>query len=146
MDIFLQQATLKNLEEILKIEISANSKTYFAMTTEDEIRDYINNNFVFLIKNKEITIGAISFKVIEEKTANCDGLIILPEYRGNGFAKEAMKLLLEKINKYSRIELVVHPHNNPAIILYLSLDFIIEAWKDNYFGNDEPRLMMIRKY
>lgn len=56
-----------------------------------------------------------------------------------------MILALKKMTKYPRIELVVHPHNNPAISLYLSLGFKIESWRDNYFGDGEPRLVLVKK-
>jgi hypothetical protein len=32
-----------------------------------------------------------------------------------------------------------------AECLYLSMGFIIESWLDNYFGDGEPRLMLVKK-
>lgn len=56
-----------------------------------------------------------------------------------------MSILLKKMSEYPRIELVAHPHNSPAILLYLSLGFIIESWENNYFDDGEPRLIMVKK-
>jgi ribosomal protein S18 acetylase RimI-like enzyme len=144
-NITLKPATLNDWTEIAKIEKLANSKTYSARVEEKEIKDFINDDFVFLIKSQNTVVGLVSFEVLKKKTAHCNGLVNYPKFRGKGFGNKAMTMVLKKMCKYPRVELVVHPHNNPAIGLYLSLGFIIEAWKDNYFGDDEPRLMMVKK-
>jgi len=145
-NIFLERATLKDSKEVTKIEKLGSSKIYHAVTKKDKILDYIKNDFVFLIKNNDIVVGLVSFKVIKKKTASCNGLVIYPKFRRKGFGIKAMSLVLKKMSKYPRVDLVVHPHNNPAISLYLSLGFTIEAWQDNYFGDGEPRLVMIKKF
>lgn len=143
--ISLKRAILKNYKEVAKIEKMANSRMYSARTTEKEIKKFIKRDFVFLIKNKSIILGLVSFEVLKKKIAHCNGLIIYPKFRGKGFGKKAMFLVLKKMCKYPRVELAVHPRNNPAISLYLSLGFIIESWQDNYFGDGEPRLLMVKK-
>ena len=143
--IVLKRATLKDFDEVAKIEKTAEGRTYCAVTERKEIISFIKNDFVFLIKNKEIVVGLVAFGKISKKTAYCNGLVILPKFRGKGFARKAMTLAIKKMAKYPRIELVVHPHNTPAISLYLSLGFVIEDWKDNYYGNGEPRLVMRKK-
>ncbi len=143
--ITLKRAILSDWPEIAKIEKSSNSNTYSARVLEKEIKDYIKKDFVFLIKNKTVTAGLASFKLLKKKTAHCNGLVIYPKFRRKGFGVKAMSLLLKRMNKYPRVELVVHPHNTSAISLYFSLGFIIEGWRDNYFGDGEPRLMMIKK-
>jgi len=144
-NITLKSATLNDWKEIAKIEKGANSKTYSARTGEDEIKKCVTDDFVFLIRNKDVIVGFVSFEVIKKKTAHCNGLVIYPRFRGKGFGVKAMTLVLKKMNKYPRVQLVVHLHNNPAISLYLSLGFIIESWKDNYFSDGEPRLVMVKK-
>ena len=79
------------------------------------------------------------------KTAHCNGLVVLPQFRRQGFGLRAMRLVLKKMQAYPRVELVVHPHNSPAVSLYLSLGFIIESWVKNYFGDGQPRLVMVKK-
>jgi len=142
--ILLKRATLKDINIIAEIEKVGSSKTYSARISEDELKEYIKNDFVFLIKNKDIIVGLVSFEVIKKKTAHCNGLVIYPEFRRKGFGIKAMSIVLKRMSKYPRVELVVHPHNNPAISLYLSMGFIIEAWRDNYFGDGEPRLVLIK--
>lgn len=141
----LQRATLADVKEITKIEKSAQSKTYAARVKEKDIINFIKKDFVFIVKNKDITVGLVSFELTRGGASHCNGLVLYPKFRGKGFARQAMGLLLKKMVKYKRAELVVHPHNSPAISLYLSLGFIIEDWCKNYFGDGEPRLMMVYK-
>jgi ribosomal protein S18 acetylase RimI-like enzyme len=76
---------------------------------------------------------------------NINGLVISPKFQGRGFARQAIQLILKKVKKYPRIELMVHPHNVPALSLYLSLGFMIESWHNNHFGDGEPRLVLVKK-
>lgn len=144
-EIILKKATLKDWQEIAALERVASSKTYSARFEEDEAKDFIKDEFVFLIKKGDDIVGLVAYEEIKRGGVHINGLVITPQFRRKGFAREAMTLALKKMTKYSRIELVVHPHNNPAISLYLSLGFIIESWQDNYFGDGEPRLMLAKK-
>ena len=141
--IVLKRARLRDKGMILKFEQEANSKTYSSRISEDEVRDFIKKEIVFIIKKKTQDIGLVAYKVLKTKV-HINGLVIRPQFRGKGFAKEAMILALRKMPKNLFQELVVHPHNSPAISLYLSLGFIIKAWNDNHFGDGEPRLLMIK--
>ena len=143
-NIILKRATLNDLPEIAKLEKTASSKIYSARVEENELKDFINNEFVFLVKKGDKVIGLVAYKIIKNKIAHINGLVINPEFQGQGFAKQTMSLLLGKIGRRPRIELVVHPHNTPAISLYLSLGFIIEAWRNNHFGDGQPRLVMAK--
>jgi len=99
---------------------------------------------VSLVKKKDKIIGLVAYKILKKKI-HINGLIIDPEFRGKGFTREAMVLAFKKMPKKLPLELVVHPHNNSAISLYLSLNFIIKSWSENHFGDGEPRLLMIKK-
>ena len=115
------------------------------MIKEAELKKYIEDSFVFLIKTNDTIVGAVSFELKKKRIPNINGLVVYPQFRRKGFAKQAMFSILKKLQKYPQIKLVTHPHNNPAISLYLSLGFTINAWKDDYFGDGEPRLVLIKR-
>jgi len=142
MDIKLNKATLEDLKTVALIEKLANSKTYHGLTNEEDLLNYINKSEVFLIKGDDKVLGLVSFKV-KDNIASCNGLVICPEFRRRGYAKEAMKIAINEFKNCDRIDLVVHPKNSPAISLYLSLGFNIEEYKENYFGDGEPRIFMV---
>ncbi len=54
-----------------------------------------------------------------------------------------MELLFEKLKDYKKLTLCVHPDNH-ARKLYGSFGFKVESRKENYFGDGEPRLIMIK--
>ncbi len=53
----------------------------------------------------------------------------------------AMKKLLSDLGN-KNFALLVHPENTPALLIYLRLGFLISEWKENYFGNGQPRILM----
>jgi len=140
----LKRATLKDSDQIAELEKIASSPTYSARLTDQEVKDAIKKENIFLIKKGKTVIGLVAYQVIKKKTAHFDGLVITPKFRRQGFAQEAMALMLKKMPKYSRVDLVVHPHNSPAISIYLKLGFTIESWSANHFGDGEPRLVMAK--
>jgi ribosomal-protein-alanine N-acetyltransferase len=58
-------------------------------------------------------------------------------------ARKAMIHVLNEIELVKRIDLVTHPDNTKAINLYESLGFKIESTIENYFGDGEPRIVMV---
>lgn len=143
--VLLERATRKDLKAVADIEKEAQSKTYSALIDEAELKNFINNEFVFLIKRQNVILGLIAYKIVKKNVVYLDGLVVRKKFRRKGIAKQTVTIILKKISKYPRIELLVHPSNNPALCLYLPLGFFIESWKDNYFGDGEPRLMLVKK-
>lgn len=135
---------MKDLNEVAKIENSGHSQTYSGYIKPGEVADALKNNFVFLIKRGHTTIGSISYKINGKDAARLDALVVYPKYRSKGFGRAAVILLLKKLNKYKKIDLTVHPHNSRAILIYLSAGFVIGSWQENYYGDDEPRLILIK--
>ena len=145
--IFLKRATRNDAAEILAIETSAaKNKTYAAMTSLAEVTKCLKNQVVFFIKKGTQTIGSINYQLRGNERAQVRSLVILPAFQGHGYGQKAVALILKKVKKYKRVHLTVHPHNTRAILLYLSLGFIIETWKNNYFGDGQPRLIMAWKH
>jgi len=141
----LKRATSDDKQEVADIEKKTSSEIYHARISEKEINDFFENNVIYLIKNGDVCVGFTSYENISEKSVHIDGLVIKEEYRRHGYAKQAMAILFDKLSDCSRIELVTHPHNNNALCLYLSIGFYIESWQDNYFGDGQPRLMLVKK-
>ena len=56
-----------------------------------------------------------------------------------------MKFILEELSDAKTIELATHPKNEAAIKLYASFGFIVTSQKENYFGDNEPRIIMIKE-
>lgn len=141
----LIRATIKDIQILLEIEkTTIGLKVYSGYFNEKEVEEYVKNSIVYLIKNNDDIVGSISYDVIDSDHADISGLVIKSEFQKRGFARKAMELLFEKLKDFKKLTLCVHP-NNHALKLYESFGFIQESRKENYFGDGEPRLIMIKE-
>lgn len=145
-DITFRKVTTEDVDKFIEIEKTAvDSKVYSGTTDPEEAKEEIENNEVyFIIKDGKI-IGSTEYQIKSPEHAYLGGLVVLPEFQGQGIAREAAKFRLEKLKDMKRIDLVTHPCNSKIITLYLSLGFYIESWKNNYYGDGEPRLVLVRQ-
>ena len=141
--ISLVLATPEDVNQYLAIEKSVvGPKTYSGITGEDEAKEELKNNQVYFIKKDGKIVGTIQYEMKGQGHAYLSGLVICPRFQGQGIGREASKRILQKLKNMKRIDLVTHPRNTRALMLYLSLGFAIESWKDNYYGDGEPRLLL----
>ena len=146
MIINLKRAELDDITKLLEIEKSvAGTKIYSAMLSSDEWQEEIKNSTVYLIEKNGEVIGNISYEKKSKDHVYISGLAIDPDFQDQGVAKQVLILVLAELKNIKRIDLVTHPDNFKAIQLYQSLGFIVESQKENYFGDDEPRLILVRK-
>ena len=103
-----------------------------AMSTEE----------VFLIEQDGVVIGNMSYAIQGDDHVYISGLAIQPNYQGKGFGRQALVKVLDQFPNVSKIDLVTHP-DNPARALYESLGFVVTERKENYFGDGEPRLVLV---
>jgi ribosomal protein S18 acetylase RimI-like enzyme len=146
LKISLRKAGDGDIKRFIEIEQMADSKTYSAMTTNKEWKDELDkeNAKIYAIMLGDKIIGDVSYGIKENGVAYISGLCIDHELRGRGIGKQAIKIILEELENHKRIELVTHPENKNAIKLYLSFGFYTEKQMDNYFGDGEPRILMVK--
>lgn len=140
-EIKFKQVSVEDWELVEKIEKGAASVFYFPCENEEQYKRYIKESKVYLVMYGDKAIGTISYKTEKDGTVLINSLTILPDYRGKGIATNAMKKLLADLGD-KNYALLVHPENTAALLIYLRLGFVIAAWKDNYFGNGQPRLYL----
>lgn len=112
--------------------------------TEQEMLDWIQDEVVYLIKEDGAVVGDISYTVKGPGYAYITGLIIVPEYRRRGLARKAINMILDELKDYRQIGLDVHPDNH-AVKLYESLGFVATEQKDDFYGDGEPRIVIVRE-
>ena len=144
--ISLERTTVKDVGQYLDIEKSvAETKVYSGITDEEEARKEFKTNRIFFIKKKGKRVGTIQYEIKSPDHVYLSGLVINPRFQGQGIGRSAIKRILKKLRNIKRVDLVTHPHNTRALMLYLSLGFVIESWKENYYGDGEPRLVLSRE-
>ena len=143
-NIILKQVINDDWKLVLEFEKNANSDVFYAYESEWDVKEYIKNSKVFFIILNEEKIGTISYEEKENNTLHFNWLIVSDEYRWQGIWLLAIKKLFENISDNKIIDLVVHPKNIPAVIIYLKAGFKIEWWKNNFFWDWEDRLYLVR--
>lgn len=146
-DISFKKASLKDAPLYAEIERRVMRKfpvTYSGIESEEEAREEIAEHTVYFIMRSGEAVGTVQYRR-EEKGVWCvSGLVLDPRFHGRGIGRAAMEFVLEKLKKAPAVRLVTHPRNTPAIMLYLSFGFTIRAWKNDYYGDGEPRILLER--
>lgn len=142
--ILLKEASASDIPVLIELEKSvAGTNIYSSMLGESEWKEELQKGKVYLIEKNNSVIGNLSYERIGNDRVYISGLVISPAFQGQGIAREVLTNLLEELKDVKRIDLVTHPDNHRALQLYQSLGFIIESTKENYYGDGEPRLVLV---
>jgi ribosomal protein S18 acetylase RimI-like enzyme len=143
--VVLRQATEGDIETLIALEKSVSGKvTYSPMLESDEWREAIGKGPVYLIEYNGAVVGDISYEPkAEPDHFELSGIMLMPEYQGQGIGGEALRQILAEMGDTATVELVVHP-DNPAIILYKAHGFVFDSQVENYFDDGQPRQIFIR--
>ena len=143
-NITFKKAAAEDAELCLSLEISmAGTKTYASLASIAQVLEDLKEKVAYLVEINNSTVGTFKYKITGNE-AQISRVIVLPPFQGKGIGREAMNFALSELSNKQGLQsvwLVTHPHNTKAIVLYLSLGFYIESWKDNYYGN-EPRIIL----
>ena len=71
-------------------------------------------------------------------------MTIVPQHRQKGIARIAFEKVLNDPKEKKEWRLVTHPKNTASLLIYLKAGFKIDKWIDNYFGDGQPRLLLIK--
>lgn len=86
-------------------------------------------------------VGYITYRK-KDQELEIMGLAVLPDYQNKGVVGTLLINQLFIDADKMPIVMVTHPHNCQAIRFYLKFGFKIIGWKDNYYGNNQPRLIL----
>lgn len=136
----------KDVDAFLALEQQvAVPKIYNPITTTESALEEIQDNELFFIKLDGQNIGTVASQIKPDGSAYISNVSVVPGYRGQGIARSAMNFILDRVKAASRIWLVTHPENVPALTLYKSLGFVVEKQVENYYGDGEPRLVLAKQ-
>ncbi len=140
-----KKVTPKDVDGYLELEkTTIGQKMYSRISDKEEALKEFFKNEVYLIYKGDRLVGSTEFEMKGPDHAYLSGLVIHPDFQGLGIGREAVLFRLEKLKGVKRIDLVTHPKNFKIINLYQSLGFKIEKRIENYFGDGEPRVMMVK--
>ena len=142
-NINFKPAAVNDWKLVEVIEKASPSPLFASCADEEEYKKYLTDSTVYFIVSDDKTIGFISHEAVENDVTLISGLVVLPDHRRQGVATEALKKLLGELN--GDLALYVHPENTPALLIYLRAGFSIAEWRDNVFGDGQPRLFLKKK-
>ena len=99
---------------------------------------------VFLIEKDGEIVGNAGYENCGNGLFYLNRMVIDPRFQRKGIGRLVLGKLLDDMKGAKRIELVTHPDNVAALKLYQSVGFVIESRKENYYGDGEPRLTLVR--
>ena len=123
----------------------AEPKTYGQPLDFDGAVREINNNAFYFIKSDGVIVGTAAYLQRPDKSVYLSNIALDPTYRNRGIGRKTMLFLLTENSDANRIDLVTHPENQAALRLYMSFGFEVESRKENYFGDGEPRLVLVKR-
>jgi len=140
-----RKVTPEDVDAYLELEkTTIGQKMYSRISDKEEALKEFLKNEVYLIYKGDRLVGSTEFEMKSPDHAYLSGLVIHPDFQGQGIGREAVLFRLEKLKGVKRIDLVTHPENFRIINLYQSLGFKIEKRIENYFGDGEPRVMLVK--
>lgn len=143
MLIHLTKADNADIEELIGLEKSvAGTNIYVPMLTEDEWMVALEIGVVYLIMQGSVAVGNISYENKGKDRVHISGLVIGPQFQGQGIGRQALIKVLEELQDVKRIDLEIHPDNEKALALYQSFGFKVESRKENFYGDGQPRLIL----
>lgn len=106
----------------------------------ENVVSYLDGCEIFGVFEKDELIGYLGFKM-QNNTVELKSIAVLPNFQSTGIGKAMMTKLKSEIGQKTTW-LVVHPQNIGAISSYLKSGFIPSGWKEDFFGDGQPRLIM----
>lgn len=122
----------------------AVNNTYSAILDRDEALQEFNENEVYLAYKEGRLVGSVAYQMQGPESAYLCGIVVHPDFQGQGIGRAMAEFRLDKVRGAKRIWLVTHPQNKRAIALDESLGFRFEKRIENYFGDGEPRIVLVR--
>lgn len=130
----LFKPNLRDLETITELSIKIFEDDYEDSRSiiENCLNSETREQFLATLDDK--TIGLVSVNHLDVEEASIFGLGILPEFRGKGYGKVLLSLILENLwsQGMTQITLEVDSENDRALRLYQAMGFRIELAYDYY--------------
>ena len=144
MQLTFEPATVKDANTLAAFERKvADPKIYGPPLEVKEAIQEISKNSFYFIKRGDAIVGTAAYRIKPDGSVYIGNVAVDPEFRRQGIARAAMSHILEKCKEAPRVDLVAHPENKKALQLYTSLGFKVESRKESYFGDGEPRLVLV---
>jgi|GEM_PF-6808864 len=140
--------TPADLPAVMHLEQSMPGSPLWEPAKEEDQSSIIRDGNNFGIFEHDTLIGKVGFWDTKTDGWEVDGMIIDTRFRGKHYGSRlfmsALRAITEKEHP-SELILYTHPHNSPAIAIYLKAGFTIQDLVKDKYGPDKPRIKMTKK-
>ena len=144
-ELVFERATAKDAATLLDLERRvAVARIYDARTDIGDVVREIEGNSLYFITYRGSVIASASYRLQDDDSVYIGNVAVDPAYRRQGVSRAAMMFIAGQNAHAARFELVTHPDNDAALRLYAALGYRNEVRHENYFGDGEPRLKLVR--
>ncbi len=138
MELKIETATIKQLDELLKIEEDCFDQEAF---TKQQIAYLLSdfNTIALIAKSTNDIAGFVIAQIEVEENTEYGHIVtinVAPSFRRKGVATKLLQEIESFLKQRSitQIRLEVREDNNPALKLYNKLDYKIQGKLDRYYG------------
>jgi ribosomal protein S18 acetylase RimI-like enzyme len=140
----LRRAAENDVEMIVSFEsLVMDEKLYGKPLDYTAAKREIEANEYWMRLNKGQLVATGSLRQRNAGSIYLSNIAVHPGARRNGIARAMICHLLSLCRTAPSIDLAVHPDNQAARALYASLGFRPTQIRENFFGDGEPRLIML---
>lgn len=141
----LRRADTSDFEAIVSFETDVmNRRLYGRPLDHAAALVEVQANEYFLHVRRACIAATGAWRRRDDGTAYLSNIAVRPDLRRQGLARSMMVRLLDCCGDAAAVDLAVHPDNDAACSLYGSLGFKPSRREENFFGDGEPRLIMVR--
>lgn len=131
--ILLLKAEQKDIEKVIAAHMKAFDDSYEESKSiiHNCFKSDIREQYLAVLNNEIIGVGSVN---LEGEDVSIFGLGVLPEYRGKGYGKELLHLIVERLLERGRTEITIEvdSDNANALMLYKKTGFHIEVAYEYY--------------
>lgn len=141
----IKRMSEENLEEVAELEKVCFTVPWSKLLLEESLKNQFDFNWVLF--SDQTIAGYCNFRVIAGE-GELMRIAVLPEFRGRGYSRRLMEILESdaREKQVEAITLEVRVSNLPAIHLYKSCGFKIEAVRNRYYREPvEDALIMWKR-
>lgn len=141
-----RRATKDDVEMLVHFErVVTDPKLYGVSLSPEWVEKEILENNYYCVFSENRLVGTAAYCIRADGSGYLSNIAVDPACRRRGIARAAMEFLLSHCIQAQRVDLTVHPENHRALALYESFGFCAESLKENYYGDGEPRLILVRE-
>lgn len=128
-------------KDLFDLEIRTMTRPFDLVSRNvEELSAFLKQSDIYASYEIGRIVGFVAYEKINNNL-ELKLIVVSPEYQSKGIGSELLNYCF-KDNEGLNMTLTAHPDNSNALIFYLRNGLKITKWKDNCYGDGQPRLVL----